>query len=273
MLGKLMKYEFKSVARTLLPAYLAVLVFALLSRFVIQNDSLADIGDGVLIGILMFIYSLAIMALCIITIIIVIQRFRKNLMGDEAYLSHTLPVSIDSHIWSKAIIAFIWSIFSTLIIFISIFILVVNSDVLQSISVFLTEFPAVYNEYIKIPFPVFILESILTLSVSGITSILSFYAALSIGHQFKKHKLLGAMLAYLGISLILNILWRFSGSILYDMYDAIFSGIYYSYSYNFEALAAAINGTFIATCLISVIQGAICYFITRVLLGKRLNLE
>lgn len=55
------------------------------------------------------------MALGVLTIVVTIQRFRKNLLGDEGYLMFTLPVSTSSLILSKCITALIYAVLSFIV--------------------------------------------------------------------------------------------------------------------------------------------------------------
>jgi hypothetical protein len=46
------------------------------------------------------------------TLIVLIQRFYKNLLGDEGYLMFTLPVQSWSHILSKLAVSMLWTVVS-----------------------------------------------------------------------------------------------------------------------------------------------------------------
>ena len=109
MLGKLMKYEFKATARIFLPMFAALLVVSLVSRIFITLRVETPMAIGIALSVIMII------AVCVITLIITLQRFYKNLLTNEGYLMFTLPVKTDSIIWSKMIVATIWSILSLII--------------------------------------------------------------------------------------------------------------------------------------------------------------
>ena len=101
MLTKLLKYEFKATARTYGGIYLALLAAAGLIGFSLRGDRVAAQSHVFEIGVT--IYSLLVMALVIVTIVTVIQRFTKNLLGREGYLMHTLPVTEAQLVGSKLI--------------------------------------------------------------------------------------------------------------------------------------------------------------------------
>ena len=110
MLGKLLKYEIKAMGRVMLPLY-AVMVFAAclfafnlrlnmsgVAKFIVDRFAIVT-------G---FLFGAAVLAVFVVMVIIVIQRFYKNLLGTEGYLMFTLPARTHEHILSKAISSFLW---------------------------------------------------------------------------------------------------------------------------------------------------------------------
>lgn len=109
MLSKLIKYDLKSGSSIMLPAYIFIILCTLFSR-------LANIVSGILSGnpkhianflfiISAFILILSIMATCVITFVWTVLRYRNNLLRDEGYLMHTLPVKTTNLYFSKIITA------------------------------------------------------------------------------------------------------------------------------------------------------------------------
>jgi len=102
MLGKLLKYEFKATARTLLPLYAALLIISVISNLLLHSDfQIASVISITVFGALL-------MAVFIVTLILMIQRFYRNLLSDEGYLMFTLPVKTNRLIFSKMIVTFVW---------------------------------------------------------------------------------------------------------------------------------------------------------------------
>lgn len=98
MLGKLLKYEFKASARLFLLLYGALLLVTIINSVLLRiGDNLSEANwvYSLAQGIVMFSYIMLILAVAITTIVVIIMRFYKNLMGDEGYLMFTLPVSTD----------------------------------------------------------------------------------------------------------------------------------------------------------------------------------
>lgn len=139
---KLCKYEFKSIARTLLPIYLAVVVVSLINALSFGVNDLFHAGSMVtgygaaiqlphaantLVGLMQLVVFLAyfgvMVALFVLTLIVIIQRFYKGLLCDEGYLMFTLPVKPWQLIASKGTAAFGMSVISGAAAFLSILIL------------------------------------------------------------------------------------------------------------------------------------------------------
>lgn len=113
MLKNLLKYEFRATTRTYGGIYLALLAAAGLIGFSLRGDRVAAQSHVFEIGVT--IYSLLVMALVIVTIVTVIQRFTKNLLGREGYLMHTLPVTEAQLVGSKLISSAVWLLASAVV--------------------------------------------------------------------------------------------------------------------------------------------------------------
>ena len=85
MLGKLLKYEFKATARILLPAYAVLLAISLIMRWTI---GLQLPSEGMLFDITRAIIAMAygciLGMVCIVTVLLLVQRFYKNLLATRA---------------------------------------------------------------------------------------------------------------------------------------------------------------------------------------------
>ena len=279
MLGKLIKYEFLATGRQLLPAYAGVLLFAVLSRisleimggYVIFEQGLITPLAGIIFGMLMLFYGLSIFAVVVLTIVLIVRRFYTNLFRDEGYLTNTLPVSVDGLIWGKLIPAASWSIVSILVTIASVAI-VFGGVIAAGIAAFgpYVHWGAFWDDlFDAVPM---LLLTILSGIVALMAGILAFYSALSIGQLAKRHKILLAIGAFMGISFIF--------SILYSVISAGFAMQYYFAmqfdNYGFIAEVSPRNVVALSYGLVlamNLVQGAIHYVITRYIVKNRLNLE
>lgn len=208
MLGKLMKYEFKATSRMLLPINGAMLLFALINRLFMELNffQTGNMAISALATVMAVMYVMVIIAAFVITLIVIIQRFYKNLLTDEGYLMFTLPVKAHSHITSKGIVAFVWYLASFVVCALSIFILVVDQNVIDGLSQFFTvELPRYFQlaggDGIAILFEVLAL-----FLLSFVSGILMSYCSIALGSLFHNHKILGAFGMYLAINFVMQII-------------------------------------------------------------------
>ena len=90
MLGKLIKHEFKATAKLLLPLLAAVLalmggfqvIFLVVKLLTGRNDSHPLVA--VLFALFAVLAAFALLAMLAVIVIVAVQRFYKNLLGDEA---------------------------------------------------------------------------------------------------------------------------------------------------------------------------------------------
>ncbi len=109
MLGKLLKHEFRQTARVLPFVFLSAVVLALFAFISYQTQFEAFQTISTLL------MGLAIGGIPIVSFIFLIQRFGKNLFGNEGYLMFTLPVKSVSLYWAKFISTLVWSFISILV--------------------------------------------------------------------------------------------------------------------------------------------------------------
>ena len=102
MLSKLLRHEFRATGRIMLPVYALLLVSCggctlfgrLLGRYPESTVlSVVQTVFATLFGVTTF-------GMLLLTLVLMVYRFYKNLMTDEGYLMFTLPVSRSQLIWS-----------------------------------------------------------------------------------------------------------------------------------------------------------------------------
>jgi len=235
MLGKLIKHDFRSLSRVLLPTQLAILGATILATIGFAVNLKMDYShvqiNGVLslirviTGLLSGIMVVAIIAASILVAFIIFQRFYKNLISDEGYLTFTLPVTTTNILWSKLITAMIWTLISSAVIFVclNIFVLFgtgndgfVNLDAYRAIGEALNAVNTAIGARVIWP----ILEIILFILIAAANNILQIYLALIIGGVVShKHKVLAGIGFYFAINFAVSMLmsiiqFLFSGSML-----------------------------------------------------------
>lgn len=263
MLSKLLKYELKATARTFLPLFLAVLIMATLNRvFSLIGNNLMEVPEIISISLYVFL----VIGMFVMTLIVMIQRFFKNLLSDEGYLMFTLPVRPWMHITSKLLVSMLWSFLSFVTALLSIGIIaseeLADPKVWQSIGDGLAEF------YSYAGTGLLTIEFIALVLVSTATNVLMIYAAIALGHLAGKQRILASIGAYLGLNTALQLLAVPIG----------FIPGFAQYLQKLEISTPAdglmlFQGIFGFGLAFTVLSGIAFYAITHLVLTKKLNLE
>lgn len=267
MLGKLLKYEFKSTARIFLPLYAILLISAFVSGLLNSKHPwglASNISQTIFFGLCVAVF--------VMTILILIQRFSKNLLQDEGYLMMTLPVKTHTLLFSKLIPAMVWSIASMFTGMLA-FYLLFSADLLFTLNfwhdIFTVFFPAFWKLLSSIPGSVYwaLFQSFLWGMLTLSAFILMVYLSLSTGQlpMVAKHR----KLASFGTFLILYIL----NQVIVIKSIEIIDKIHAPNGYFFYQVIDTINGTMpIILCVVLAINMAL-FAGTNFILQKHLNLE
>ena len=132
-MGKIIKYEFRSMFRLFIPLWLGILALSLVNRFTLNLQFDGNSLTGFFSGLVMFLYVMGIMAVLVVAFIFVILRFYKGVLKEEGYLTMTLPVSLDSVLWGKAIAGWLLMVLTILVCIASVCILVLGNFVQREI--------------------------------------------------------------------------------------------------------------------------------------------
>ena len=259
MLGKLFKYEWRSISKLLLPIHGFVLLFALLSRFYFTisggTDALLN-TDSTIIGtltmLLIFALVIVISSIAIFTYIYSGYHFHKNVFTDQGYLTNTLPVTPSQLLLSKELAALLWLLIDVVVISISIFILVGSTELFSNFSIFWTLI-------------------IIALVLSPFLAIGILFFSITLGNLASSHKVLASIGAYVGIyvvqqifGLIQLVVWGYFGS------TTIMRMNIYSNNYSFETF---LNPILITGLIFNIILIAVCWMGSKYIMTKRLNLQ
>lgn len=272
MLRKLLKHEFRATGRIMLPLYLILLatsVAANLSLRYLMNSRawfLTMVG-----GLLMMALVIAIIGVCVVSFVLMIQRFYRNLLQDEGYVMLTLPVSIHQHIWSKLIVSSVWFIVTGLAVIlaccVTAFDITVIREILWGLGRIFEELRKI-QAYYALNGTAIAVELIVLVFLGLVAMCLQFYAALAAGHGFANHKMAWSVAFFF----IFQFVMQMAGSVIVIFADAT-NLDYFLANYVHFGFMAGMHAALIFMIVCVVIYGAIFYGITTFCLKKRLNLE
>ena len=289
MLGKLFKHEMRATARIFLWLYIAFVVIAVLNALFSPHiagamgpyyaestypptatnpmDTATDAIPNVVQAILMTLYFISIVVISIVTFVVIILRFFRNLLGDEGYLMMTLPVSREQHMLSKLLVAVLWSVCTIVLVFLSFLLFAGNVGFLGEITRGLQEIAAG-----GLPVYRWIAMFVLALVVGSFTSILMLYAAMAIGPNLLKNRVGGSILAFIMIYVASQ--FATVGVVFASLRSLIGIGTAGSHSGAGLSVSdiAGIDAFAWSTIAACAAIGACCWFLARFMLKRKLNL-
>ena len=266
MLTKLLKYEFKATARTYGTIYLALLFVAGLLGFTFRVEN--DFTESRVFDVLFILYGLLAIALVVVTVITVIQRFTKNLLGREGYLMHTLPVTESQLVASKLISSAVWLLASAVVGVVSLVVMFcVGADFTKlDLSNLLDDWAALRTSF-EGDLLATLLWAALLCYARVLCTILCIYAACMVGHLFRAHNSIASVAAFFLMSWAQSwILLNAGGFVRILMGSA--GGTIVSEAANHSTLIF-----FAASFAITAAFGAVYFILTCWLMKNKLNLE
>ena len=274
MLRKLMKHEFRATGRIMLPLFLILLVTSVGANFSVRGMLDTDSKFLNVLGVLLVMaFVIAIIGVCVMSMVVMVQRFYKNLLQDEGYVMMTLPVSVHQHIWSKLLVSAVWFALTIVVVCLACLVMAFDVDLVQQIA---GGFRELFQEicrnlsaYYAINGTAVIVEFLVLCFVGCCAMCLQFYAALSIGHSHPNHKMAWSVLWFFLMQFIMQFLF---GTLVALLDESWFHHLLLGWTDNISGMASVHLGM-ITVILGEVVYGAIFYFLTTWFLKKRLNLE
>ena len=277
MLGKLMKYDLRSMLRKFGPLWIAAVTLSVVCGLyfrLMDSVSSSNFLMKMLVALLPAALFGIFVAMAVMALVFVCSRFYRGLLGDEGYLMHTLPVTAGTHIASKGLTALILELVSGLVALLCVTLVAVAYRPAELARGW-QEFMAMFRQLdFPAAAPWLVIEGIVVGIAMTATETLKIFAAISLGHLAKKHRVLWAVLAYVGIDIALNILLGFEVSS--GLLARIFSHSWGLFSDSGAITSSGLGmmaGAMGSVLLWEVLLGAAFFFLTRYILKKHLNLE
>lgn len=213
MFEKLLKYEFKSLGKWYLGLYgiislLSVILGVWIQTIIRRSENhIATFNDnnwnveGILFVLACVAFGLLIGGLFISTFFLIVTRFQKSVYGRQGYLTMTLPVTGHQIILSKLLASIIWYILAVLMLLVSG--LLITSIALMPVYDEL-DFAHMFSELSKITSWGLLFQIAIQYFTEMIMGILLAYFAISLGQLFKDHRIVLAIVFYIGIYFVIG---------------------------------------------------------------------
>ncbi len=278
MFGKSLKYELRASSRILIPLFICTLALSVFISVGVGFFGNTYFSDGTaeneipntlgLVGDL--IITFLILAFCILLIVsavavfvIMVRRFYISFFTDEAYLTFTLPVSVDCHIMTKTVATVIWYVGYGVVSLISIFIVMLGMVLGMGVSGGDGGYVAGnLGEQLGDLFGISSLFMVIYFIISSFASLFLIYFAISFGCMIvKKHRFIACVLCYFVISGVVSFIGNIASTVV--MLPMVS---------NANEVDFILTITSVISTVLAAAQLVGCYFGTRIILKKNVNL-
>ena len=247
----IIKYDILQNNRIYIIEYVVYLITCIILPFIPQN----------IVFIPMFLLLLLVWAMILLNFVTIFYNFYKSMYSNKGYLTMTLPLSSHELLLGKIFAGIIWIIISFVILFlgfglIALMFSIMENSVLEQLSFLLKALSQLVST-------VYFYEGILAIIIFIISFITVGFTVLTIIQTkfTRKHKAIWAIVAYVALIVINNILRYAFVKII-----AIFG------LYNTIGNILQITGPILPTALISLIQSTILYFVSIYVLDNMLEM-
>ena len=270
MVKKLLKHEFIYYFRSFslfLPIVLVIAVAARVFRFFDNGNVINDIA--IFSSTAMLVVSCA--ALLILSTVIGIVRFYKNMYSAEGYLTFTLPVTNAQHIFVKLIGAIAWQTVCLLTVFTAGCIAFAGPELVDAFNLIAHLIDEILFELGMGHAIAFAAEMLILILLSVVSTMLLYYACITVGQTAKKNRILMAVGAYFiyyiatqAVSTVFTIALTVVG--MSNAFDGILPWIV-------DHPLATLHMVFCGSIVLSAVMTAAFWFVTQWIMTKKLNLE
>ena len=274
MLSALMKYERKATARVMVPILLAVVLLAAVLRLLsvwsgmISHSQLLSVDPvDLLLSIVTIVFFMAMVAAPIAALVLMIVRFKTNLLSDEGYVMFTLPVSAHQLVWSKLLTSALWFIAAAAVDALGILVIAGEQEQLTAFIRDMQEAFQNLTAYYAANGILMIAEIAVLVLIFCLVTCLRFYCPMAIGHSFARRKVFLSVVFYF-------IIWAATqaavvtlatlGVPFLDDLSTLLMGL---------PSAVTFHGGVLLAILVLAVYGAILYGITVRMLHRHLNLD
>lgn len=259
MLGKLMKYEWQSTWKLLLPANLLIIVMTFFGCMAVRLNLSDFDNDGIVFSAVMILvtYVGSMFVVMIGTAVFLIYRFYTSTYGDQGYLLHTLPVDKHHIIIAKVLVSSAWVLLSSFLMYVSVVAIFMAEDgiipeLIDSAGTIVEEVGGAGSLLTGI-------MAVLAFVVSIVARVLKVTACLSLGQLSPNHKLLMSFAYYFGIYFLQQMIGSFYYAFL-GLLNRSLDLYYYGQSWEI-------------TLISGLIYTVVFYVVTWYTMEKKLNLD
>lgn len=276
MFGKSLKYELRASSRILIPLFICTLALSVFisagfgffgnTYFSDENEfpnTFALVGELV-VSLLTVAFFILLLVSAVAVFVIMVRRFYISFFTDEAYLTFTLPVTVDCHIMTKTVATVIWYACYAVVAAVSVLIVVFGMSLGIDVSVSSDAsyiFESLGAQLAEI-FGGSLIFMAINYIIASFASLFLIYFSISFGCMVaKKHRFIACLLAYFVISGVVSFINNIGMMVTMLPLAA-----------NLNDVELVFTVTTLVSTLIAAAELAGCYIGTRLILKKNVNL-
>lgn len=275
MLRKLMKHEWKSIGK--IPVIMLIILFVstilagLTFVYPIWESEALD-GMGFLVILVWLLYYGILIGVSAGISIYLAVHFYKTMYTDEGYLTHTLPVTPRQLLVSKLLPMAGWvyimsiAMVVSMLLFAFMAVMFIRPDGMTTMQIFaeikevFAELGAMLSEQGGTGF---LLSMLLMLVTSGFSGAAMTIGSITIGQLVSKHKILGSIGAYFAINSIASTVSMLA--MMPTMIGTAGKEVISPYD--------ILTPTYAVTSIIMIVIAVVLFFVSELILRKKLNLD
>lgn len=289
MLGKLWKHEWKSTWKVCGMMLLGLVLVSFFGWLSFQaplwqsaggnNGRYSGIGvwDVLSFGTLL-IYVFMLIGLNYGIMIYMGVRFYKTMYTDEGYLTHTLPVSKHQILVSKILNSGLWTLLMEIGIFLSVTVLMLSmvevflpdgytlAEMWETLETEMGYVDDMFRSFFGMGINGYMGMMMVVGVISPFCSMTILFGAISMGQLFTKHRVLMAIVSYVGIMIVASTI----SSILQSAFSVSQMARYVD---DFSLVGGYVNVTVWISLALSLAEALGCYFISHYVTSRKLNME
>ncbi len=270
MVKKLFKHELISYLHTLPIVYIVLFGIGLMGRFIraFEDDSTTYVILNGSASAMLFIASFAAVVL---TTVFCLIRFYKNLFSGEGYLTLTLPVSVESHLFVKTIGALIANVATALAIALAVCTFFAGDWLHEIIKALLYLFKYATMSYGTANMILYVGEILLLMLTMTLAQLLTFYMCICIGQSLRRGRIIAAIGIYYGLTLLTQGIGTALLIAQTFLEDSQF--IIHLNRWIIQHKPTFVHLILCGIIVLGILWSGICFLISRAMMKKRLNLE
>lgn len=207
MLKQLLKYDFRSTGRILIPTYctfMGITIVSYLTNTIFVSFLKDSPVTDIIAAIAFIILILGMSILPMLTLIVLVVDFYKNMVGKGGYLTYTLPTQPHTIMLSKIIMTALWEFIAVILVAISVFVIVCSPQMQAEISLI----PQDAEFILSVRFWCILVFGML---VALTSEALIWYFSISLASLFQKHKVIMSFVFYFVSDMTIQILLMIMG--------------------------------------------------------------